>query len=76
MSQNPILGAREAEAVTGSDSYGRTARGFYCGTSGDVTFTMEDGTSVQFVGLAAGIIHPIRFTGITASTAADALALF
>jgi hypothetical protein len=76
MSQNLVIGARKASVVTGTDTYVATARGFYCGTSGDLTCLMEDGTSVQFVGLAAGVVHPIRFTKITAFSGADGLALF
>ena len=77
MTTNHIFGARDAQVVSAPETYDtRVARGFYCGTSGNVTFTMEDGSSIQFVDIAAGVIHPIRFTGISAMTATDALAIF
>lgn len=71
MSQRNIMGSGQATAIgTTPTTFNETARGVYLGTSGDLTFTMEDGSSVQFVGMAAGIMHPIRFTAITAITTA------
>lgn len=48
-------------------------RGIYVGVSGDLKVDMDDsGTAIAFVGLASGIIHPIRArkvyaTGTTAT---------
>ncbi len=49
-------------AVTPSDSADLAAltRGLYVGVSGNVKVDMEDGTTLTFVGLAAGMIHPLR----------------
>jgi hypothetical protein len=77
MSQHPLFGVRDAAVISATtDTYNRVARGFYCGGSGDVTFTLEDGTSVQFTAIAAGVIHPIRFTAMTAFDGTGPLALF
>lgn len=35
-------------------------RGIYVGVSGDVKVDLAGGDTVTFVGLAAGMIHPIR----------------
>lgn len=44
-------------------------RGIYVGSSGNITITDLGGNSVQFIGLATGVIHPIQATAITAATA-------
>lgn len=48
-------------------------RGVYMGVSGDLTFTLESGDSVQLVGMAAGVWHPMRFTAITAVATATGI---
>jgi hypothetical protein len=40
-------------------------RAIYLGTAGDLTVTFEDGSSVEFNNLAAGIWHPMSVTHIT-----------
>ena len=57
----------EAFAITASgDDLEHFTRGLYLGVSGDVTVTLVgSGSSVTFVGLAAGIIHPIAITKLT-----------
>lgn len=50
-------------AVTPNDSTDLPAgasRGLYVGVSGNVKINDVNGAAVVFVGLAAGIIHPIR----------------
>lgn len=73
-----ITPAAAAAAVTAHDS-NRIAptRGIYVGVSGDVKVTMLDGTAVTFVGLAAGVIHPICCVQVfsTGTTATDIVAL-
>jgi hypothetical protein len=77
MSTTATFGARDAESLTGSaQDLGKTARGFFCGTAGDLVVTMESGNSVTFTAIAAGTIHPIRFTGVTSFSGADGLALY
>lgn len=73
--QDPGPGAH-AFIITASDSVDleRRTRGIYVGVSGDVTVHMaEDGQSILFKDLAAGIVHPIAVirvlsTGTTASS--------
>lgn len=61
-------------SVTPSDSANLTfvPRGVYVGGAGDVAMTDSEGELVTFVGLAAGVIHPlspykIYSTGTTAT---------
>lgn len=60
--------------ITPSDADDLTAdvRGIYVGVSGDLAVDMVDGTTVTFVALTAGVIHPLRVkkvyaTGTTAT---------
>jgi len=65
MSQHGIFGVRGTVALTGAaQDLGKVARGFYCGGSGDLVVTMEDGSTGSYVGIAAGVIHPIRFQAV------------
>lgn len=56
--------ADSAAAITPDNSTDLSAvtRGLYVGVSGDVKVDLYDGavTTVTFVGLASGVIHPIR----------------
>lgn len=58
--------AEHAVAITTSDSVdlANATRGLYVGVSGDVKVNTVGGDTVTFVGLAAGIIHPIRATRV------------
>lgn len=49
------------ESITPSDSTDLpfVPRGVYVGGSGDVAMSDSDGTLVTFVGLAAGVVHPL-----------------
>lgn len=49
------------------------ARALYVGVSGDVTVTYVSGASVQHVGLAAGVWHPMEITHVTAAGAATGI---
>jgi len=53
--------AVRAFAVTPSDSVPlmEMTRGIYVGAAGDLKVDMVNGGTVTFVGLAAGIVHPI-----------------
>jgi hypothetical protein len=64
-----------AEDITpdNSNDLDKATRGIYVGVSGDVKVDMVRGGTVTFIGLAAGIIHPIRAirvyaTGTTATS--------
>ena len=65
--------AVNAFAITPHDTNGvsYSTRGLYVGVSGDVKVVMIGGETVTFVGLAAGVIHPIR-VNLVFSTGTDA----
>lgn len=54
--------AENAFAVTPNNfaDLAEDTRGLYVGVSGDVKVDLVGGTTVTFVNLAAGVIHPIR----------------
>ena len=56
---SPAFGAA---AITPSNDTDLTyvTRGIYVGVAGTLKVDMEDGTTVSFVGLAAGMVHPLR----------------
>ena len=72
--------AQDAVAVSASASAieGGPTRGLYLGTTGSVTVTFVDGSTATFANLAAGVIHPLAVTHVTALAdgAADCIALF
>jgi len=74
--------AGRAAAVTPSDTEDIVpTNGIYVGAAGDLEVTlkgMADGESITFVGLAAGMIHPIRAKRIWAAstTATDIIAVY
>lgn len=70
----PAFGAFTITA--GADPLPETTRGIYVGASGNVTLTMESGESVQFVALAAGVVHPFACTHVTAATATGIVGLY
>jgi hypothetical protein len=53
-------------------------RGLYVGVSGDVKVDTLGGDTVTFVGLAAGVIHPIRAKRVyaTGTTATDIVGVY
>lgn len=69
-----------AAAVTPHDTndLSKTTRGVYVGVSGDVKVDLAGGDTVTFVGLAAGVIHPLRVTRIysTGTTATSILGVW
>lgn len=72
--------ATRAFAVTPNDSADLThpCRAFYVGVSGDVKVTTLEGDTVTFVGVAAGVPHPIWCTRIfsTSTTATSIVAIY
>ena len=70
---NFTMGVRGLEVLdtTPDSNLGYTARAVWMDTSGDLTFLMEDGTTGTLYGMAAGVWHPMRFTGISAITTAE-----
>ena len=73
--------ASSAFAITPHDTNDLTytTRGIYIGTSGDVKVDMADtGTAITFVGMAAGVVHPLRVTRVydTDTDADDIVGLY
>ena len=76
-----IASSGSAAAVTPNDSTdltGGVTRGLYVGVSGDVNVDMEDGETVLFTAMAAGIVHPLRVLRVrsTSTTATNIVALY
>lgn len=80
MSDSMVYPARGAVAVTpdDTDKIGHASRGIYVGGAGDLKVDLIDGTTVTFVGLAAGVIHPIcaRRVYSTGTTATDIVSVY
>lgn len=74
--QDAVAVTAGASQVTNTAADKKPFRGLYVGVSGNVTVTMPSGASVQFVSLAAGIVHPIAGTHVTAATATSIVAVF
>lgn len=69
--------AQGAFTITaGAAALAHTIRGIYVGVSGNVTVTLPSGDSVQFTNLAAGVIHPIAATHVTAATATGIVGVY
>ena len=75
----PTAPIRGGAAITPHDTndLSETTRAIYVGVSGDVKINTADGDTITFVGLAAGIIHPIRASRVysTGTDATDILGL-
>jgi hypothetical protein len=61
--------AVDAFAITpdNSNDLATVTRGIYVGVSGDLKVITLGGETVTFVGLAAGMIHPIRVARVLAT---------
>jgi len=61
--------ASNAFAITPHDTNDLAimTRGIYVGASGDLKVTLSGGTTVTFVDLAAGMIHPLRVVRVFAA---------
>lgn len=72
--------AVNAFAVTPNDStdLATATRGIYAGGAGDLKVTTLGGDTVTFVGLAAGVIHPIRVARVfaTGTTATNIVGVY
>lgn len=69
-----ITPAEHAFVITPADGVNLPAptRGVYVGSFGDLRVRMVDGADIMFVGLTAGIIHPLRIIQVWATgTTAD-----
>lgn len=73
-----IIPAERASSVTPNDSTNfEPTRGIYAGASGDLHVLMANGDEATFVGLAAGVVHPLSVVRVysTSTTATGILAL-
>jgi hypothetical protein len=70
----PAVGAFSITAS--ASALAHCTRGIYVGATGNVTCTMKSGESVEFVDLAAGVIHPIAATHVTAATATSIVGVY
>lgn len=73
--------AQGAVAVTPNDSADLTTvptKGIYVGVSGDLKVTLNDGSTVTFVSLSSGVIHPLAVKRVfaTGTTATSVLAVY
>ena len=75
--------ARDCEVITPNDSEDieYISNGIYVGETGDLAVTLEkmdDGQSITFKDLAAGVIHPMRVKRVwdTNTTADDIIAVY
>lgn len=72
--------AENAFAVTPNNDadLAEDTRGLYVGVSGDVKVDLVGGTTVTFVNLAAGVIHPIRARRVyaTGTDAGDIIGVY
>lgn len=50
-----------------TDMLPRVPRAIYCGGAGNLLVVMMDNVQVQFIGLSAGVIYPIRARQVLAS---------
>lgn len=64
-----VIPAEHAFVITPNDATDLAAptRGIYVGSFGDLRVRMVDGGDIMFVGLVAGIIHPIRVIRVWAT---------
>ena len=62
--------------TAGADALAHVTRGLYVGVAGDVTVTLDGGDSVQFTNLAAGIVHPLACSHVTAATATGIVGVY
>jgi len=91
MVNSRTYGATDAAAVTPNDTINDTTKltslkapgdpspaGLYVGVSGNVKVRLISGNDATFVGLAAGVVHPIQFTHVyaTGTTATSILAVY
>ena len=77
MNANWTRPAQSGFAITpGASPLPQPTRGLYCGVSGNVTVTFPDGTSLEFVGIAAGVIHPMTVTHVTAASAESIVGIY
>jgi len=66
----------DAVAITKSDTESNTFSSIYVGGTGAVAVETEDGTTVTFSGVPAGVILPIRTRKVLAATTATLLVGF
>jgi hypothetical protein len=80
MLDNRIIPAEKFDDITPHDTNNLAAptRGIYVGVSGDLKVDSHDGNAITFVGISAGIIHPISCTRVynTGTTATNIVGIY
>ena len=73
----PAAGGQSVDASSSDVTLDRESRGIYVGTAGDLKVDLADGSTLTFVGLAAGIVHPLRVAKVynSGTTAGDIVAV-
>lgn len=75
-----VTSAANAASITPNDGadLATPTRGLYVGASGDVRVTMVGGQTLTFVGLAAGVVHPLRVKRVfaTSTTASSIIGVY
>lgn len=68
----PAQNGEAADISAADHTFAQITRGVYIGTAGDLVVVTAGGSTLTFVGLAAGVIHPIACaTIVDSSTAAN-----
>jgi len=57
----PAMGAFD---ITPGSALQETTRAVYIGGGGNLECTMDDGSTVTFIGLSAGVIYPLRVSAV------------
>lgn len=73
MGIDDLVSAEHATAVTPANGTKVNFRALYIGGGGNVTVMMRGGATVEFVGVAAGTILPIRVQEVRAATTATSI---
>ena len=74
--RNTNPGKDAASVTAGVPFPAGVCRALWVGGAGNITVTMEAGTSVSFNGIQAGTWMPIQCTVVSAATATDIVAVF
>lgn len=62
--------------TAGASPLAHVTRGIYVGTTGDITVTLQNGDSLELTNIAAGVVHPLACTHVTAATAGGIVGLY
>lgn len=60
INSGPAAGGESVDISSGDDTLSKESRGIYVGSGGDLKVDLADGSTLTFVGLLAGVVHPLR----------------